>query len=130
MTEQYEVDKRIEKEFIAEWTNGIPFFFMNAPSKKMPATYINVLSMTDSEENICIGRVRTFCSLIGEIRTPLGVGVQAAQELASTFRNIFRNNDIGGISFTVGKSEPGERGTHYGIDVMVSYDWDSNVVLT
>ena len=132
MSEQFDVDRRIEQEFEAGWNNNIPFFYLNSPNENMPETYINVLSFSDTEQNVSIAsneKVRNICSLVGEIRTPLGTGDGYATKLAEVFAAIFRNEDIGGIKFGVARKSKTNEGSHFGINVFIPYDWDSTTAI-
>ena len=132
MSEQFDVDRRIEQEFEAGWNDRTSFFYMNSPNENTTDTYINVLSFSDSEVNVSIAsseKVRNICSLVGEIRTPLGEGDQQATKLAEVFTKIFRNKDIGGIKFGVARKSKTNEGSHFGINVFIPYDWDSTTAI-
>ena len=130
MVKQYEIDQIIEQHFIDNWSNGVQYYFMNAPiPQELPSEYINVLSFADDRVNNTLTKSRSFCSLVAEVRTPLRKGDRRAMVLASEFEDIFENKDIQGIHFNEAVPNKIDGQDHFGVNVIISYDWDSNMVI-
>ena len=129
MRTQLKVDVILEKELNRKWNNGVKIFYENRTPKNPPHEYLNFMSFLGSSQNVSIGngaKKRNFRTIIGEIRTEKGIGKGRATVLAQDFADIFENKTLDSyiLIFTANQSEANTE-SHYGINVSISYWWDS-----
>lgn len=127
MADQWDIDRLIETTFIANWSNGIDYYFANSPPPNdTPDTYINVLSFPGTRNNVTIGKLKTRCigTLIAEVRHPKHTGTGPIMRHAEEFADIFENKTIGGVHFREANITPSPTATHYGTNVLIAYIWD------
>lgn len=128
MADQSTIDQAIETRWIANWTNGVKSYFMNAPTpSSFPEEYVNVLIMSDDANVVALGtgqKIREVGTVIIEVRYKKHTGTRRGTDLATEAGAIFDGELFDGIHFQAARQNKVYPKDRAGVNVVIPFWWD------